>query len=208
MQLIGQYDSPFVRRVAIALTIYGFAFENLPYSVMGDWAKFVDRNPLRRVPALVLDDGEALIESSAILDYLDEQAGRDKALIAVSGPLRRAALRRIALATGVADKAVSFFYMRHFSTGMGAEFAARAEAQITEGLAALDRECAGRRDAWWHGDMPGHDDIAAACVARFVSEAYPDLVDLGRCPALAAHCAAAEARPEFIATLKPFDPPR
>lgn len=208
MQLIGQYDSPFVRRVAIALTRYGFAFENRPYSVMGDWAKFIGRNPLRRVPALVLDDGEALIESGAILDYLDERAGRDDALIAPAGPRRRAALRRIALATGVADKAVSFFYMCRFTTGIDAAFAARSEAQIKDGLAALDRECAARAGIWWHGEAPGHDDIAAACVARFVSEAYAETIALAATPALAAHCTAAEARPEFIATLKPFDPPR
>lgn len=208
MQLIGQYDSPFVRRVAIALTRYGMAFENLPYSVMGDWAKFVGQNPLRRVPTLVLDDGEALIESGAILDYLDEQAGPAKALIAASGPERRAALKRVALATGVADKAVSFFYMRIFASDVDAGFAERSRAQITEGLAALDAECAGRAGNWWHGETPGHDDIAVACVARFVSEAWSDLVSLGDYPALAAHCAAAEARPEFMATAKPFDPPR
>jgi glutathione S-transferase len=208
MQLIGQYDSPFVRRVAIALTRYGFAFENLPYSVMGDWAQFVDLNPLRRVPTLVLDDGEALFESGAILDCLDERADRERVLIAASGPKRRAALRRIALATGVADKAVSFFYMRLFASGVSADFAARSQAQIAGGLAALDRECAARPDDWWHGATPGHDDIAAACVARFVSEAYADTVSLDDYPAFAAHCAAAEARPEFVATLKPFDPPR
>ena len=43
-------------------------------------------NPLRRVPTLVLDGGEALIESTAILDYLDELVGPDKAMIAESGP--------------------------------------------------------------------------------------------------------------------------
>ena len=42
-------------------------------------------NPLRRVPTLVLDGGEVLIESTAILDYLDELVGPDKAMIADSG---------------------------------------------------------------------------------------------------------------------------
>jgi glutathione S-transferase len=82
MILIGQYDSPFVRRVAIALRLYGLPFEHRPWSTFGDADKIAPFNPLRRVPTLVLDDGEALIESMAILDYLDELVGPDKAMIA------------------------------------------------------------------------------------------------------------------------------
>jgi len=39
MILIGQYDSPFVRRVGIALTLYEMSFEHRPWSVFGDAAK-------------------------------------------------------------------------------------------------------------------------------------------------------------------------
>ncbi len=207
MQLIGQYDSPFVRRTAIALTLYGFQFDHLPYSTFGDWEKFAAQNPLRRVPTLVLDDGEALIDSAAILDHLDEVHGRERALIAPSGPARRAALRRIALATGIADKAVSFFYARLFSAGLDPDFVTRCEAQIRDGLAALDKECEHRPGDWWHGAGPGHDDIAVACVARFLAEAYADLVRLSDYPALAAHSARAEALPAFLAVCQPFIPP-
>lgn len=207
MRLIGQYDSPFVRRVGIALTLYGMDFEHLPWSTFGDWEKFVAQNPLRRVPALVLDDGEALIDSAAILDYLDQQAGADRALIARSGPARRAALHRIALATGTADKAVSFFYARLFSTGLDHDFAARCEGQISAGLASLDAACQAKGAGWWHGAGPGHDDVAVACVARFLFEAYPHLVNRADYPALAGHSAMAEALPAFQAISQPFIPP-
>jgi glutathione S-transferase len=89
MILIGQYDSPFVRRVAIALRLYGLPFEHRPWSTFGDADKIAPYNPLRRVPTLVLDGGEALIESTAILDYLDELVGPVKAMIAERGPARR-----------------------------------------------------------------------------------------------------------------------
>src|SRR5215831_5549754 len=112
MFLIGQYDSPFVRRVAIALRFYGLAFEHRPWSTFGEGDKIAPFNPLRRVPTLVLDDGEALIESTAILEYLDELAGADKALIARAGPQRRQCLKVCALATGLGDKAVSLVYER------------------------------------------------------------------------------------------------
>ena len=72
MILIGQYNSPFVRRVAIALRFYGLAFEHRPWSSFGDADKIAPYNPLRRVPTLVLDNGKSLLESTAILDYLDE----------------------------------------------------------------------------------------------------------------------------------------
>ena len=112
MFLIGQYDSPFVRRVAIAMRLYGLAFEHRPWSTFGEGDKIAPFNPLRRVPTLVLDDGEALIESAAILDYLDELVGPDMAMIAARGPERRRALKTIALATGLGDKSVSLVYER------------------------------------------------------------------------------------------------
>src|SRR5450631_1719191 len=100
MILIGQYDSPFVRRVAIALRLYGLPFEHRPWSTFGEGEKIAPYNPLRRVPTLALDGGEALIESTAILDYLDELVGPQEAMIAAHGPQRRRDLRICALATG------------------------------------------------------------------------------------------------------------
>src|SRR3954451_8621562 len=112
MILIGQYDSPFVRRVAIALRLYGLSFEHRPWSTFGEGEKIAPLNPLRRVPTLVIDSGEALIDSAAILDYLDELVGPEKALIRDSGPVRRDALRICALAAGLGDKAVILLYER------------------------------------------------------------------------------------------------
>ena len=91
MILIGQYDSPFVRRVAIALRLYGIGFEQRPWSTFGDADKIAPYNPLRRVPTLVLDNGEAVIESTAILDHLDELVGPEAAMMAERGDLRRRA---------------------------------------------------------------------------------------------------------------------
>ena len=80
MILIGQYDSPFVRRVGIALTLYGLPFEHRPWSTFGDAEKIRPYNPLTRVPTLVLDDGEVLIESHIILDYLDSLVPAERAM--------------------------------------------------------------------------------------------------------------------------------
>jgi glutathione S-transferase len=207
MQLIGQFDSPFVRRVGIALTLYEMPFEHLPWSTFGDWQHFAAHNPLRRVPALVLDSGEALIDSNAIIDHLDEVHGRERALIAASGPERRAALHRIALATGVSEKAVGYFYARLFSDRLDPLFVARSEDQIRAGFATLDAACANRLGNWWFGDGPGHDDIAVACTARHTCEAYPELIILADYPALAMHCARAEGLEVFRKISQPLIPP-
>src|SRR5215813_12231121 len=140
MFLIGQYDSPFVRRTAIAMRLYGVAFEHKPWSTFGDAGKIAPYNPLRRVPTLVLDSGEALIESFAILDHLDELAGEARAMIAASGAARRRQLRLCALATGLGDKSVSLVYEKVLRKEPLRLWVERCEAQIAGVLAVLERE--------------------------------------------------------------------
>jgi glutathione S-transferase len=208
MMLIGQYDSPFVRRVAIAMRIYGFAFEHRPWSTFGEGDKVAAFNPLRRVPTLVLDDGEALIESTAILDHLDELAGPDKAMIAARGPERRRALKTIALATGLGDKAVSLLYERVLRKDQESKiWVERCGLQIGGVLEALEQERARVASPYWFGGKIGHADIAIACVLRFTSEAHPQLFDRTRYPALAAHAARCEALAEFKEIVQPLIPP-
>ncbi|PWC31106.1 glutathione S-transferase family protein [Azospirillum sp. TSO35-2] len=204
MILIGQYDSPFVRRVAIALRLYGIAYEHRPWSVFSDAAEVARFNPLKRVPTLVLDDGEVLIESGAILDHLDEVAGAGRALIARQGPDRRRALKVCALATGLADKAVSLVYERVLHQDRSALWVERCTGQIGAVLDALEADRAARPGPWWFGDRIGHPDIAVGCALRFVGEAHPGVFDRSRWPALAAHADACEALPEFQAVVQPF----
>ena len=209
MILIGQYDSPFVRRVAIAMRLYGFAFEHRPWSTFGDAEKIAAFNPLRRVPTLVLDDGEALIESTIILDHLDERAGPEKAMIARSGPERRRALRVCALATGLADKAVSLLYERVLRKDHPSKlWVERCEAQIGSVLEVLEKERAGVASPFWFGVKISHADVAVACALRFTSEAHPQLFDDGRYPVLADHAARCEALEVFKQIVQPLIPPQ
>ncbi|MBY0401208.1 glutathione S-transferase N-terminal domain-containing protein, partial [Myxococcota bacterium] len=110
MLLIGMYDSPFVRRVAIAMRLYGIGFEHRPWSVFRDAEQIARHNPLIRVPTLVLDDGETLVDSQAILDALDDLVGPERALMPAEGARRRRHLRICALACGLGDKVVSLIY--------------------------------------------------------------------------------------------------
>lgn len=208
MILIGQYDSPFVRRVAIALRLYGLPFEHRPWSTFGDGDKIAAHNPLRRVPTLVLDGGEALIESAAILDYLDELVGPERAMIAVRGPERRHALKICSLASGLGDKAVSLLYERVLRKDHQSEvWVSRCRAQIGGVLDALEKARAAIASPFWSGAAIGHADVAVACALRFTGEAHAGVFDDVRHPALAAHAARCEALAVFREIVQPLIPP-
>src|SRR5262245_8995718 len=142
MILVGQYDSPFVRRVAISLKVLGFPYEHDTRSVFGDFDSMRRTNPLARIPSLILPGGEILIDSAAILDWLDETVGPDRALIPPEGSARRAALRRIVLATGAIDKlgALAYECLMRPSAYRWPEWIARCRTQAIGALAALAAE--------------------------------------------------------------------
>jgi glutathione S-transferase len=143
MILVGQYDSPVTRRVAIALHHYAMPFTRDTRSVFGDAAAIGQISPLTRIPALVLDDGEVLIDSAAILDHLDEQAG-DAALIPAFGPARRHVLQMTALAQGTLEKAAAVVYERHFHAPdqRSTDWLDRCLGQTRAGLDELTRRLA------------------------------------------------------------------
>src|SRR6186713_2535802 len=156
MLLKGQYDSPFVRSVEIALRLYGLAFEHKPWSTFGDADRIAPYNPLRRVPTLVLDDGEALIESTIILDYLDELVGEGRAMLPRGGADRRHHLRICALASGLGDKAVSLLYERVLRKEPLTLWVERCRAQIEDVLKVLEAERAKVTTPYWLGERIGH----------------------------------------------------
>ncbi len=207
MILIGQYDSPFVRRVAIALRLYGLPFVHKPWSTFGDADKIAPYNPLRRVPTLVLNGGEALIESAVMLDYLDHRVGLDKAMFPPHGEARWRQQRVAAFAMGLGDKGVSLLYERVLRKEKLALWVERCEAQIGGVLAVLEKERASVATPYWFGETIGHADIAVACALRFTGEAHPALFD-ARYPALQAHAARCEALPEFQQIVQPLAPPK
>ena len=207
MILIGQYDSPFVRRVGIALRLYDLAFEHRPWSTFGEGDKIAPFNPLRRVPTLVLDDGETLIESAAILDYLDERAGPARAMMADSGDARRKALKICALATGLADKGVILFYERALHKETSQTWIDRCRTQIAAVLDVLEQERANVPTPWWHGKTIGHADIAVACALRFIREAHQGVFSEAHFPALTAHAKQCEALRVFQEIAQAFIPP-
>ena len=207
MILIGQYDSPFVRRVGIAMTFYNVGFEHKPWSTFGDADKIRPYNPLTRVPTLVLDDGEVLQDSHLIIDYLDNSVGPTKALYPRDEPARHKALRISALACGMADKAVALFYEKRLHDKTSDTWIARCTAQITGALSRLDQERGKLNTPFWNGAAMGHTDIAVACCYRFATEAHAGLLKKSDYPTLTATCEKLEAQPVFQKIAQAFIPP-
>jgi len=194
--LVGQYDSPFVRRVAISLRLLGFAYEHDTRSIFGDFDALRRVNPAGRIPALILPGGETLIDSHAILDHLDEVVGPERALIPARGPERRRALRLVALATGGLEKIGAAVYERLVrpSTLRWPEWIERCKTQGLGALAALAAE------DWPPGSRIGQAEITTACFVRYIRLTSPELMPPGRHPRLDALSERCEALPEFRAT--------
>jgi glutathione S-transferase len=92
MKLIFSQSSPFVRKVRIAAIELGLIdkIEFAPITVAPGQPNdqyMHDVNPLKKIPALILDNGDVIIDSYVIVEYLDELAGGGK-LIPASGPTR------------------------------------------------------------------------------------------------------------------------
>jgi glutathione S-transferase len=198
MQLIGMLDSPYVRRVAIALIIAKTPFIHRPISLFRHIDQFSKFNPLLKAPTLITDDGVVLMDSSLILDYL---AGVDSGIAALTpskAPQRLEALRATGLALTVMEKAVQRYYERMLRPAekQHEPWVDRVMGQLSAGLSAMDAELPG--SAWISGEL-GLADITVACAFGFTHALLADVVETSRYPNLGAFCARAEALPPFRA---------
>jgi glutathione S-transferase len=207
MILIGQYDSSFVRRCAIAMRLYGMEFEHRPWSTFGEADKIREYNPLTRVPALVLGDGGVLNDSYSIIDYIDSITPEDRLLMPRRQPERQKIMSVMSLATGLADKVVALFYEMRLHDHPSDTYIARCRRQIGETVKALEADRAGRKTPCWFGDRLTHADIAVACTMRHLKDSHPVIWAEAAKPALAAHCEKLEAMPVFQEISQVFIPP-
>src|SRR4051812_31649496 len=75
MKLIGSRTSPFVRKIRVILAERRIACEFVEESAWTADTTVPRYNPLNKVPALELDEGESIFDSRVIAEYLDAISG-------------------------------------------------------------------------------------------------------------------------------------
>ncbi len=198
MILVGQFDSPFVRRVAIALHHYGLPFERKVLSVFKDFDAMRRVNPLGKVPSLILDDGDTLFDSRAIIDYLDGIAPADRRLAPAGEPERRRVLRTEVMGIGLAEKTYErgIEVNRRTARTRDVDWQARLETQVTSVLSWLEARAP---SPWFHGQEFSRADLAVVVAFQYLSRVVPHLAGHDTYPGLAAHRRHCEALPAVAA---------
>lgn len=199
MKLIGPWMSGYTRRVGITLKLLGIDFEHMDVNVFIHPEDVRPYSPMLKVPALVLDNGEVLLDSTSIIDYLHELVGPIQALIAIGGEERRATLRIVGIAMAVYDKLCSIHNesLRPDDSQLPS-LAAFYTAQALTGLAMIEAVGKGR---WLVGGALSQADIMAVVVYQSARDAIlPHLVNASRFPELAALAEHAMLLPAFAST--------
>ncbi|WP_130905991.1 MULTISPECIES: glutathione S-transferase [unclassified Pseudomonas] len=193
--------SPFVRKVMVLLHETGqqnrVALQNCVLTPVDPDLALIDDNPLSKIPALRLADGNVIHDSRVILDYLDHQHVGNP-LIPREGSARWRRLTLASLADGIMDAAVLVRYEvalrpaeKHWAAYLDGQ-----RDKIRRALALLEKDAI--------AELTSHFDVAAisvACALGYVDLRHPDLDWRTANPQLAAWYFEVSQRPSMIATM-------
>lgn len=203
MQLIGMMDSPYVRRVAICLKLLKRDFEHKPISVFSTFEQFKAINPVVKAPTLVLDDGQTLMDSTLILDYLSQDEGATQAnrLVPAEPAARLRAFRMTGLALAACEKTVQIAYEYNLRPAekQHAPWIERVQGQLLAAYGDLEQLVAATT-------MPtdtaafGSAEVTIAVAWAFTQMMTPEFVSVDNYPALKAFSDAAGQQPVFLET--------
>ncbi|AMW82987.1 Glutathione S-transferase, subgroup 2 [Pseudomonas yamanorum] len=195
MKLVGMLDSPYVRRVAISLELYGVAFEHQSLSVFSTFDDFSRINPVVKAPTLVLDDGTVLMDSGLILEYLEALAPADKKLLPQQAVALAQDLQVIGLALAACEKTVQIVYEHHLRPAekLHQPWIDRVTGQLLAAYSLLETLVA-ERDS----DMPLNQASLTVAVAwSFTQLKIADVVKADAFPHLQRHAARVEQHSAF-----------
>lgn len=202
MKLYYAAPSPFVRKVLVAAMELGLDGQveriDLHTTPVEPNERLNEANPLKKIPALVLDDGTMLYDSPVICEYLDSMAGGGR-LIPASGAARWRVKRQEALADGLLDAAVITRYevaLRPEERRWDKWIAAQKD-KIASALGQMEREIDGIGDAVTLGA------IGFGCALGYLDFRFGDDDWRGKHPKLAAWYETFGARPSMTATAPP-----
>lgn len=189
LRLIGMLDSPYVRRVAISMSCLGVPFEHEAVSVVSTFERFQRINPVVKAPTLICGDGQVIMDSSLILQFIEAAHANGRHLWPRDATELQHDFRALSLALAACDKGVQSIYERNLRPPekQHEPWLARVRGQLSAALAALEAEVRRRPEALApvDGQPVRQAGITAAIAWRFLGEVEPGLTSSQTHPALA-----------------------
>lgn len=197
MRLIGMLDSPYVRRVAISLEVLGVPFEHEAVSVFATFERFRGINPVVKAPTLVCDDGEVLMDSSLILQFVEATKTGGASLWARDASELQHEMRAVGLALAGCEKSVQTVYERNLrpASAQYEPWLERVRGQLLAAYAGLEAEVQRRRSTF--SDPRRQASITAAVAWQFTQSMLAAIVPADQHPGLVALSSRLESTPEF-----------
>lgn len=194
MKLVGMLDSPYVRRVAISLELYGVDFVHESLSVFSTYAEFSAINPVVKAPTLVLDDATVLMDSSLILDYFETLAPTDKKLLPHNAGARAKELQVLGLALAACEKTVQIVYEHHLRPAekLHEPWLDRVTGQLLAAYSLLETHLAQAS-----GERLNQAALTAAVAWSFTQLKLPTVLKARAFPNLQRHADQLEQHPAF-----------
>ena len=174
MKLIGSDTSPYVRKVRVVMAEKRIEYRYERHDPWAPGSPVQDTNPLCKVPALLLDDGTPIYDSTVIVEYLDQLTPVHR-LIPDSGRQRAIVRTWEALADGLLDAAVALRVenTQREPAQRSRPWMARQMDKIEAALRQMDRGMAA--DGWCHEGRFSLADIAVGCALGYLDFRLPAL---------------------------------
>ena len=202
MKLLGSPGSPYARKARIAMLEKKVKCEFVPDRPANPGSLVPKYNPLSKVPVLVLDNDEGMIDSSVIVEYFDG-IGSGPQLIPAAFQARIAVRQWEALGDGIVDAIVALTHDPRYSANCDptADWYQKQLKKIENGLAAAQADIG--TNAFCYGNAFSLGDICIGMALGYLDRAYSQYDWRGRYPGLKRYADKLFARESFAQTLPP-----
>lgn len=201
MKLIGMLDSPYVRRVAICLKLLKLEFEHQSISVFSSYGAFAKINPVVKAPTLILDNGQRVMDSTVILQYVTTLASPNQQIFPVQPDQCLRAARLTGLALAACEKSSQIIYEHNLrpTEKQYQPWVERVTAQLLAAYRELEEEFVSNPPQV-EAHLLTAADVTVAVAWKFTQMFLAEVVTKAAHPQLQAFSEAAEKLPVFVDT--------